>query len=68
MSLRISLNGSTISHCGLYVLHWQRPSLTLDRGCVNKAESHPLVGDQIQDGALQLGEALPCQCLVSAPK
>ena len=37
------LGGSNISQCGLSVLYWQRPGLTLDRGGVYKAESLPLV-------------------------
>ena len=55
------LRGSTISQGGLSVLHWQRPGLTLDRGGVFNTEGLPLVGDQIQGGALYLVVALPCQ-------
>ena len=46
------VGGSTISQCGLSVLHWQRPGLTLHRGGVYKADRLPLVGDEIQNGAL----------------
>ena len=51
LSMRASLPHDGVLHHPS-VLHWNRPGLTLDRGGVYKAESLPLVGDQIQGGAL----------------